>query len=601
MGKFIAERGEANGAGIGGLVVRGNNLTADIVERVTSAKVSWSTSQIGQLTLRVTDDANFAIYRRGLFTPGGSDREGSQCDLGPLPFEVAAVELAPRGVDHELVVTARSLGAQKLRRRTGAVSIANTSWSAWAATEAAEVGLKFVGQDSQVLPNIARKAGTDTGGDGKPESTWDALQRGAKDIGFICFEAAGTLYFGQPTWLLARALESPDTHRQWWWRPGTEGMPLRELPRCRRTGDDPAKVASVVCHLNTSEDDVSAGMGVRLHDLLDFSGDYLVDAVTFDLAATTTVEVQASTAVDPVVTTREVERSEALTNGPTVSTGRPQPGVYGGERLDATQIGFCVLFYTEARRRNLPLPRAAELAIACARQESTLRNLNYGDRDSVGLFQQRPSQGWGSVAQIMNPVYAVNKFYDALVKVSGWQGMRETVAIQRVQRSGYPEAYQQWVPMARAVVAAMASTTQQTTTSAGAVAGTSVQAHAFVALAEKQAGDRYVFGAETRLADPDPSAFDCSELVEWAAYQVGVKIVDGSQNQRRVCKGYKQLTLAQAAATRGALLFTSGHVAISRGDGTTIEARGRKYGVVVVPNAVSRFVDAGLIPGMRYS
>lgn len=90
--------------------------------------------------------------------------------------------------------------------------------------------------------------------------------------------------------------------------------------------------------------------------------------------------------------------------------------------------------------RGLPA-RAATIAIATAIQESKLRNIDYGDRDSVGLFQQRPSQGWGTVEQIMQPVYATNKFYDALVKIDGWQTMEITKIAQAVQRSAAPEAY----------------------------------------------------------------------------------------------------------------------------------------------------------------
>jgi hypothetical protein len=92
-----------------------------------------------------------------------------------------------------------------------------------------------------------------------------------------------------------------------------------------------------------------------------------------------------------------------------------------------------------AVRRGLPA-RAASIALATAFQESKLRNLDHGDRDSVGLFQQRPSQGWGTAAQIQDPYYSANKFYDELEKVHGYQQMRITEAAQKVQRSGFPEA-----------------------------------------------------------------------------------------------------------------------------------------------------------------
>lgn len=107
-----------------------------------------------------------------------------------------------------------------------------------------------------------------------------------------------------------------------------------------------------------------------------------------------------------------------------------------------------------AERRGLPA-RAISIAIATAYQESKLRNLDSGDRDSVGLFQQRPSQGWGTVKQIRNPYYAANAFYDALVKVDGYQYMAITKAAQAVQRSAFPDAYAAHERDGRAIASAM--------------------------------------------------------------------------------------------------------------------------------------------------
>jgi len=95
-----------------------------------------------------------------------------------------------------------------------------------------------------------------------------------------------------------------------------------------------------------------------------------------------------------------------------------------------------------ALQRGLPA-RAATIANATAIQESKLRNIRFGDRDSLGLFQQRPSQGWGTEKQILDPVYATNKFYDALTKISGYQTMEITKVAQLVQRSATPQAYGQ--------------------------------------------------------------------------------------------------------------------------------------------------------------
>lgn len=95
-----------------------------------------------------------------------------------------------------------------------------------------------------------------------------------------------------------------------------------------------------------------------------------------------------------------------------------------------------------AMKRGM-VPRAATIAIATAIQESKVRNITYGDRDSVGLFQQRPSQGWGTVEQIMNPEYSSNAFYDGLEKVKGWETADIAEAAQAVQRSADGSYYAQ--------------------------------------------------------------------------------------------------------------------------------------------------------------
>ena len=114
----------------------------------------------------------------------------------------------------------------------------------------------------------------------------------------------------------------------------------------------------------------------------------------------------------------------------------------GGQTTTFTpeQMANAATITAVAVRRGLPA-RAATIALATSIQESKLRNIRFGDRDSLGLFQQRPSQGWGTEDQILDPVYASNRFYDALVKVPGYQSMEITKVAQQVQKSAFPEAY----------------------------------------------------------------------------------------------------------------------------------------------------------------
>lgn len=112
----------------------------------------------------------------------------------------------------------------------------------------------------------------------------------------------------------------------------------------------------------------------------------------------------------------------------------------GTYELKPAQAANAATITAVASQRDLP-ERAVTIALATAIQESALRNIAHGDRDSVGLFQQRPSQGWGTARQIQDPVYSAGKFYDYLVKVPGYSRLPLTVAAQRVQRSGFPQAY----------------------------------------------------------------------------------------------------------------------------------------------------------------
>lgn len=122
--------------------------------------------------------------------------------------------------------------------------------------------------------------------------------------------------------------------------------------------------------------------------------------------------------------------------------------------LDPEQAGNAAIIATVARKRGLPA-RAASIGIATAIQESKLRNINYGDRDSLGLFQQRPSQGWGTRKQIADPVYATNAFYDVLAEVDGYETMEITKVAQKVQRSAFPDAYADHEPEARVIASAL--------------------------------------------------------------------------------------------------------------------------------------------------
>ncbi|MEU7013733.1 hypothetical protein AB4225_29615 [Streptomyces sp. 2RAF24] len=141
----------------------------------------------------------------------------------------------------------------------------------------------------------------------------------------------------------------------------------------------------------------------------------------------------------------------------TGSKGAPRCSVgSGANRYEFTpeQASNAATIAAVGTTRGMP-ERAVTIALATALQESALYNIEHGDRDSLGLFQQRPSQGWGTPEQIIDPVYASGKFYEGLEKVPGYSRLPLTVAAQKVQRSGFPQAYAKHEPDAALLSAAL--------------------------------------------------------------------------------------------------------------------------------------------------
>jgi hypothetical protein len=205
--------------------------------------------------------------------------------------------------------------------------------------------------------------------------------------------------------------------------------------------------------------------------------------------------------------------------------------------LDAEQAGNAAIITGVAVRRKLPA-RAATIAIATALQESKLRNVTYGDRDSLGLFQQRPSQGWGTKAQVTDPVYATNAFYDVLVKIEGYRNLSVTKAAQKVQRSAFPSAYADHEADARVLASALSGNSAAAFTcvlsplrAAGQSTGTSgltPDADAVVAAAKRELGaDVTATGAHGRSVElaltsgSGTASVDAWAIAQWALARGG--------------------------------------------------------------------------------
>lgn len=126
----------------------------------------------------------------------------------------------------------------------------------------------------------------------------------------------------------------------------------------------------------------------------------------------------------------------------------------GTYSLGLNQAANASIIAVAAKRLGLA-DHAVTIGLAVALQESGLENLDHGDRDSLGLFQQRQSQGWGAPAQIMDPLASSLSFFRHLARISGWETMEVTVAAQRVQHSAAPDAYADWEDQARVIASVL--------------------------------------------------------------------------------------------------------------------------------------------------
>jgi LysM repeat protein len=190
------------------------------------------------------------------------------------------------------------------------------------------------------------------------------------------------------------------------------------------------------------------------------NGSYVIqsgDTIT-KIAARFNVSVQAILDANGLTRTSIIFTGKTLVV-PGVATTTTTAGTSGVTLLNDEQTANALTIISVGRQLGVS-DYGITIALATAMQESSLRNINYGHLDSVGLFQQRPSSGWGSISQLTDATYAAKLFYGGpsnpnkgktrgLLDISGWQSMTLTQAAQKVQISAYPDAYAKWEASAR--------------------------------------------------------------------------------------------------------------------------------------------------------
>ncbi|UVS80585.1 C40 family peptidase [Actinokineospora sp. UTMC 2448] len=204
-----------------------------------------------------------------------------------------------------------------------------------------------------------------------------------------------------------------------------------------------------------------------------------------------------------------------------------QLGPFGPDQLHNARTIVAI-----GKRRAIP-DEGIVIALMAAMTESSLRNLNHGDRDSLGLFQMRPSMGWGTPTQVMDPDYATNKFYDTLLDVPQWETLPLGAAAQAVERSAYPDRYARFEQIARQVLVALSDTTCSASASD---LPPNPDAHVVVTAALSQLGVPYAWGGGNASGptmgtgvDQGIVGFDCSGLAVYAYAQINIPIPHQTQ------------------------------------------------------------------------
>ena len=277
-----------------------------------------------------------------------------------------------------------------------------------------------------------------------------------------------------------------------------------------------------------------------------------------------------------------------------MTTGGAGSGAADAANLTPDQLATVSTIISIGKQRDLP-PRAWQIAIQAGMTESGLRPLDYGDRDSLGIFQMRPSMGWGSPAEVTDPEYAVNKFYDVLHTVPEWDKQRPGDSAQDVERSAFPDRYHRWEAMATHLIGDLGKVVNAS--GCGPELGRILPAPTKAAgdaiqFALSQQGKPYQWGALTT----HQNSFDCSSLMLQAYRDGGVSLPRTSREQWRA-----GAYLPVAKAQPGDLLFwahdtsdpaTIHHVAMYLGDGKMVEAQ--QNGVPVHIRSVT-FTEGGLM------
>jgi hypothetical protein len=293
-----------------------------------------------------------------------------------------------------------------------------------------------------------------------------------------------------------------------------------------------------------------------------------------------------------------------------VYTGDLKPGTYGGESFDRTQLAIAVQIWNVGSSIKGITETDMITAFSVAIAESHLTNSDVAvDHDSVGVFQQRPSQGWGSVQQCANVEYAATTFFTRLKALTNRDKMTTWMAGQTIQNSAFEDGsnYQATTPQAKALVAAMTAKLKKTTgvtQTQGVATGDALVSWA-LQLVDEYPNIEYSQARDFPLSQYPPPHLDCSNLVRYVYYHTlgGTEIKPGVSDVSDIDAQCERITLEEAMVTPGAVLIRQAeHIGLSIGNNSEEVATNTRDLPARVKVADTSFYQyGGLLPRITYN
>lgn len=567
--------------GLERIILMGGRLREDYRSACLSAIADFSIDQVSQLTFTFLDP-DYRLLSEGLFEPT------IPLFYGDMRLRIASLEVGDNSNHEQITIAARPDAVRKLKLARGSKVMKNASPTDFVKAECERLGIPVLAQESEQRRQVARdrqRQRDEPYGAGQIPSSWTTFQRFAREVGFVVFEARGKIFFGKPTWLLEHFEDHPVLV---YWKTGKEQFRTQYPPTCNKSVDsEEGKTVTVRLPMHRWRV-CTPGRALVLKGVPFFDGSYIISSVSYNLSGEGDISVEARKAIDP-----EPEGWGRINTSLGAGFGA---GYSGGRSLRA------LMQWAGFKGHNL------DVAVAVAMAESGGNATIHGDQHladakwghSIGLFQIRSLRNpstFGGVdrrriaSKLEDAMYNAKTGY-LIWKSQGWSPWTTYQTGSYRKYMGRDFQIKNWTPPA---------------SFAGGPRGRK-SALTFVELALKQKGDRYVLGASPSYKDRNPEEFDCSELVAWAAARVGVRVPGYTASILDLCQRRgTMISVERAIRTRGALLYVErpgsvNHVAISLGNGKTIEAANSSTGVLVMSarGRSENWTHGMLVPGMRY-